>query len=92
MNEHSVPVLYHKNISLQSAQMLHQFFQAVADKFAAAEEKHQWKDEWRNIKDEEELFMKACKKHLEKGDPIDVCIYLAIMHYYDWGTIGVLAP
>lgn len=65
--------------------LLQQCFLEFRDKMIKNEQKHGWTNEWLTNDWENECRIELYK-HIEKGDPKDVCIYGMFMVYRGWKT------
>lgn len=83
------------SVSAEAQAMLHFASQAMADKFVAAEAKHEWKDAWRSLDDPNRTAVgidpeRDCRRylihHLAKGDPRDLMVIAAFMLHFGWSA------
>lgn len=69
--------------------LVYRFALAMADKLAAAEAKYGYQDNWRS-NDWEDECREQLKRHIEKGDPVDVANYCAFLWIHNWPTIRTI--
>lgn len=74
-----------EGLNPQSSFLIAHFAQAMAVKMRKAEIEYGYTDNWQRPNWEED-----CRQHflnnITKGDPTDVAIYCAFMHYHKWRT------
>ena len=79
------PIMIPAGLHPETTDMVQWFAQEMAKKLRVAELKYGYADEWRR-KD----WMEVCKaeliRHIDKGDPRDVAIYCAFLHYHNQTT------
>lgn len=63
--------------------LIEKFSEALEAKLRASEDKYEWNDGFQNPHWEESLRTEL-RKHVSKGDPLDVAAYCAFAHYHGW--------
>ncbi len=72
-------------IGPESERLVRDFADALRAKLAAAEAKYGWRDDWK-FDDWEADCRAQMRKHIGKGDPLDVAIYCAFLWSRGWST------
>lgn len=72
-----------KELHPDSKRLVKHVAEMMATKLRAAEKKYGYQNNWAT-EDWEHVCQSELRKHLEKGDPLDVLIYAAFMIYRGW--------
>ena len=59
------------------------FAEALSSKLRRAEEKYNWRGAWKNPDWQSDLA-KQIRRHVDKGDPLDVAAYCAFAWHHGW--------
>jgi hypothetical protein len=85
-NHNTFEVNYPKDLHPNTADLVLNMSEALAEKLLRAQQKYGYSNEWADPS-----WMDKCREdlraHLEKGDPLDVIAYAAFLWYHDASTI-----
>lgn len=73
--------------------LVHKFACAMMEKLKKAQDKYGYTNGWaaENVEWKTDCYLEL-RKHMEKGDPMDVAIYAAFMWHHGWTTNGQKRP
>lgn len=74
----------------RSFKLASDMYSVMVDKLKKSEQKYGYSDEWAQADAfwPSPLCVVELKAHIEKGDPIDVMLYCAFLHYHGMSTTG----